>query len=144
MNTSPGNESISIMIIDDEPENLNVLGLLFRRTRWRVRAFRNGEAALASAREIPPDVVLLDIRMPGMDGYEVCRRFKEDQALSAVPILFISALSAEEDIIAGFESGGSDFIVKPFREFEVLVRVRALLVKRGMRDGRRIEWVSMH
>jgi two-component system sensor histidine kinase/response regulator len=95
-----------------------------------VLAFPGGEMALAAAREEPPDVVLLDIRMPGIDGYEVCRRFKADKKLCAIPILFISALSATQDIVAGFELGGVDYITKPFRQAEVLARVQTHLALR--------------
>ena len=97
MKSRPLPAQTTVMIIDDEPENLNVLGETLPQNAWGVRAFPSGEMALAAAREEPPDVVLLDIRMPGMDGYEVCRRFKADEALRAIPILFISALSAAQD-----------------------------------------------
>ncbi len=120
----------TVMIIDDEPENLNVLGETLRQNGWNVSAFPDGELALTAAREEAPDVVLLDIRMPGMDGYEVCRRFKADEALRAIPILFISALSAAEDIVEGFQQGGVDYITKPFRQIEVLARVQTHLALR--------------
>jgi DNA-binding response OmpR family regulator len=136
-------EPVTIMIIDDEPQNLNVLELMLSEKNWIVWAFRSGELALASARESPPDLVLLDIRMPDMDGFEVCRQFKADAALCTIPILFISALSAKEDIAAGFERGGVDYIVKPFRQFEVLVRVRAQLALRNIRRGARVGWSDL-
>ena len=120
-----------LMIVDDEPENLNVLGTMLSEAGWAVRAFPQGELALAAAREEPPALVLLDVRMPGMDGHEVCRRFKEDERLSQIPVLFISALSAAADITAGFVCGGVDYIVKPFREVEVLARVRTHLALRA-------------
>lgn len=120
-----------LMIVDDEPENLNVLGAMLSEAGWAVRAFPQGELALAAAREEPPALVLLDVRMPGMDGHAVCRRFKEDERLSQIPVLFISALSAAADITAGFACGGVDYIVKPFREVEVLARVRTHLALRA-------------
>ena len=123
--------TLALMIVDDEPENLNVLGEMLRGAGWAVRAFPHGEMALAAAREEPPALVLLDIRMPDMDGYEVCRRFKADEELCEIPILFISALSAAADITTGFECGGVDYIAKPFRESEVLARVRTHLALRG-------------
>ncbi len=121
----------TIMIIDDEPENLNVLGEILGEAGWSVRAFPRGELALAAAREEPPAVVLLDIQMPELDGYEVCRRFKADERLSNIPILFISALSAAADITAGFACGGVDYIAKPFRVSEVLARVHTHLALRA-------------
>ncbi len=124
MNAPVPATSGTIMLIDDEPENLNVLGELLRQAGWGVRAFTRGESALAAARAERPDLVLLDIRMPGQDGYEVCRRFKAVERLHAVPIIFISALAATEDIAAGFACGGVDYITKPFRGPELLARVR--------------------
>ena len=121
----------SIMIVDDEPENLNVLEALLTQAGYRVAAFPRGELALAAARHAAPDLVLLDVRMPGLDGHEVCRRFKADANLRAIPILFISALSAAEDIAAGLECGGVDYIAKPFRKIEVLARVRTHVALRG-------------
>ncbi|MEI6673543.1 MAG: hybrid sensor histidine kinase/response regulator [Verrucomicrobiota bacterium] len=121
----------TLMIVDDEPENLNVLGAMLSEAGWAVRAFPHGELALAAARAEPPALVLLDVRMPGMDGYEVCRRLKADERLYQIPVLFISALSAAADITAGFACGGVDYIVKPFREVEVLARVRTHLALRA-------------
>jgi signal transduction histidine kinase len=120
---SPG----SILVIDDEPENLNVLDALLSQAGYRVALFPRGELALAAAQEDPPDLVLLDIRMPGLDGYELCRRFKADERLRLIPILFISALTAADDIAAGFACGGVDYLTKPFREPELLARVRTHL-----------------
>jgi two-component system sensor histidine kinase/response regulator len=113
----------TIAIVDDEPENLNVLEASLSNAGYRVAVFPRGELALAAAQDEQPDLILLDIRMPGMDGYEVCRRFKADEHLRAIPILFISALSSQEDLSAGFECGGVDYITKPFHENEVLARV---------------------
>jgi DNA-binding response OmpR family regulator len=117
----------TIMVIDDEPENLNVLEASLTHAGYRVSVFPRGDWALAAAQDNPPDLVLLDIRMPNMNGYEVCRRFKSDDRLSFIPIIFISALSASEDITLGFEMSGADYIVKPFREPEVLARIRTHL-----------------
>jgi DNA-binding response OmpR family regulator len=116
-----------VMIIDDEPENLNVLGEILRLERWDVRAFAHGAQALAAARKDPPDLVLMDVRMPGMDGYEMCRQFKADEKLRSIPILFLSACSEASDKIRAFEAGGVDYVTKPFSEKEVLARVRTQL-----------------
>jgi DNA-binding response OmpR family regulator len=111
------------MIIDDEPENLNVLGEMLRQENWDVRAFPNGETALAAAAtDELPDLVLLDIRMPGLDGYEVCRRFKADERLRAIPIIFLSAFTSTGDKTHAFAVGGVDYVTKPFAEIEVLAR----------------------
>ncbi len=121
----------TVMIVDDEPDNLNVLEAVLSQAGYRVTVFPRGDLALAAAGAEPPDLVLLDIRMPGMDGYEVCRRFKADETLCPIPVIFISALAAADDIAAGFACGGVDYIAKPFREPEVLARVRTHLSLRG-------------
>jgi K+-sensing histidine kinase KdpD len=130
MNTPLPTPLGTIAIVDDEPENLNVLDASLSQAAYRVILFPRGELALAAADEEPPDLLLLDIRMPGMDGFEVCRRFKANDRLRSIPIIFISALSETDDIAAGFECGGADYITKPFHEKEVLARVRAHLTLR--------------
>ncbi|KAB2642792.1 MAG: hybrid sensor histidine kinase/response regulator [Verrucomicrobia bacterium] len=129
MNEAP--PAANIMIVDDEPENLNVLEALLTQAGYLVSAFPRGELALAAACHQAPDLVLLDVRMPGLDGHEVCRRFKAHEDLRGIPILFISALSAAEDIAAGLECGGVDYIAKPFSKPEVLARVCTHIALRG-------------
>lgn len=113
-----------IMFVDDEPENLNLLQEFFAKSDYALRFFTSGAHALKAAQEDMPDLVLLDIRLPGMDGYDVCRQFKADERLRAIPILFLSALTSTEEIAKGFSMGAVDYITKPFREAEVLARVR--------------------
>ena len=113
-----------IMFVDDEPENLKILEAIFSNAHYLLRFFTSGEQALAAALEETPDVVLLDVSMPGMDGYEVCRRFKVDERLRSIPILFLSARTSTEEITKGFDQGAVDYITKPFRTAEVLARVR--------------------
>ena len=122
MNTTT--EQPVILLIDDEPENLTLLGDILHSEGLRIRAFLRGDHALRAAKEAPPDLVLLDINMPELDGYEVCRRFKADDTLRAIPIIFLSAFSETSDKITAFEAGGSDYITKPFANAEVLARVR--------------------
>lgn len=117
----------TIMIVDDEPDNLNVLGDMLRREGWKVRAFPRGALALAAAADEVPGLVLLDIRMPDLDGYEVCRRFKADERLRQVPIIFLSAFTAPADKVRAFEVGGVDYVTKPFAEAEVLARTHTHL-----------------
>ena len=116
-----------VLVVDDTPENIDVLlGVL--GTEYIVKASRNGEKALKIARgEDPPDIILLDIMMPEMDGYQVCKRLKEDDATKDIPVIFITAKTAEEDEIKGFEIGGVDYITKPISPPVVLARVRAHL-----------------
>ena len=119
-----------VMVVDDEPENLNVLDALLTLAGFRVVAFPRGELALAAAHHEAPELVLLDVRMPGLNGYEVCRRFKADASLHAIPILFISAQANAENIAAGFACGAVDYIAKPFRAPEVLARVHTHIALR--------------
>ena len=116
-----------VMIVDDEPENLYVLHQILQSRKHRVVAFPRGELALKAAVTAPPDVVLLDVRMPGMDGYEVCRRFKADARLRDIPILFLSALTGTTEKIDAFKAGAVDYLQKPVNEVEVLARVETHL-----------------
>ncbi len=122
-----------ILIVDDTPENLRMLSALLGGAEFRVRSAASGELALAAARDEPPDVVLLDIDMPDMDGYEVCRRFKADPLLAAIPILFVSALAETEDKLAAFAAGGVDYVTKPFRIEELRARIATHLELRRLR-----------
>jgi signal transduction histidine kinase len=117
----------TLMIVDDEPTNLDVLGTMLRQASYEVAAFPRGALALAAAPRVMPDLALLDIRMPDMDGYELCRRFKQDERLREIPVIFLSALSETRDKVLAFEVGAVDYIPKPLSEPEVLARVRTHL-----------------
>lgn len=114
----------SILVVDDNPNNLRVLSGILNDAGYRVRATRSGELALRSAANSPPDLILLDVRMPEMDGYEVCRQMRAKPETQDVPVIFISALQETEDKVNAFKAGGVDYIVKPFQMEEVLARVR--------------------
>ncbi|MDM8525405.1 response regulator [Desulfococcaceae bacterium HSG8] len=122
----------SVLIVDDKPDNLTVLRQMLVERGYRVRAALSGELALQTINTSLPDVILLDIMMPGMGGYGVCRRLKADERTRDIPVLFISALDAATDKVAAFEAGGIDFITKPFQEEEVLARVKTHLALRNM------------
>jgi len=117
----------SILIVDDEPNNLKVLYNLLIEQNYEVRAARNGETALQAAQDDPPDLILLDIKMPEMDGYEVCSHLKADERTRDIPVIFISALNQTEDIVKAFACGGVDYITKPFQFEEVNARVKTHL-----------------
>jgi PAS domain S-box-containing protein len=117
----------NILIVDDNPDNLSVLEQILTADGCKVRAAVNGEIALRSVGARLPDLILLDIMMPGMDGFEVCRRLKGDPSTAGIPVLFISALSEIGDKLVAFEAGGVDYVTKPFAEQEVLARVRTHL-----------------
>lgn len=121
-----------ILIIDDSPDNLSVLVQILTQNGFQVRPALSGEIALKAAREDIPDLILLDIMMPGMDGFEVCARFKADSRTRDIPIIFISALGDTENKVRGFEAGGVDYITKPFDTAEVLARVKTHLSLQDM------------
>jgi CheY-like chemotaxis protein len=113
----------NVMVVDDNPENLKLLEEMLREDGYDVRSFPRGRLALAAAEQEPPDLVLLDINMPEMNGYEVCEQLKSKPHLSGIPVVFLSALNAVEDKIKGFRVGGVDYISKPFQLEEVRARV---------------------
>lgn len=123
-----------ILIIDDEPDSLTLLARVLRGAGYGVRAAIRGSEALSSAQRHPPDLVLLDIRMPGMDGYEVCRRLKALECTRQVPVLFLSAREDVSDKVEAFQVGGVDYITKPFQREEVLARVATHVTMRRMQQ----------
>ena len=119
-----------ILIVDDTPENLTTLIRVLEQEDYAIHTALSGRRALQVAAREPPDLVLLDIRMPEMDGYEVCRRLKADPLLAAIPVIFISAATDTEVKVEAFAVGGVDYIEKPFHAEEVLARVRTHLALR--------------
>ncbi len=127
----------TILIVDDEPTNLSVLAQLLQPT-YRVRAARSGEAALRIAVSEPrPDLVLLDVMMPGMDGYEVLDRLRSDPATSDLPVLFVTAMANADDEERGLALGASDYVTKPIRPAVVHARVRTQLMAERTRHALR-------
>ena len=114
----------TILIVDDNPINLQVLGTLLGQAGYKVRAAISGEVALRAVETILPDLILLDVRMPGIDGYETCRRLHGNERIRDVPVIFISAMQDTEDKLAGFAAGGVDYVAKPFQAEEVLARAK--------------------
>lgn len=124
----------SILIVDDEINNLQLLSELLFQNQYKVRAAKTARSALSSIESEMPDLLLLDIKLPDMDGYDVCKRIKSTEKLKDLPILFLSALDNTADIIRGFEVGGVDFITKPFKTEEVLARVKTHIQLKQLRD----------
>lgn len=127
----------SIMAVDDNPANLKLLEDMLRNEGYEVRSFPLGRLALAAAQQEPPDLILLDVNMPEMNGYEVCERLKSSERLSGVPVIFISALNATEDKVKGFQSGGADYVSKPFQFEEVQARIETHLKLRRAQQAER-------
>ncbi|MCF8266967.1 MAG: hybrid sensor histidine kinase/response regulator [Ignavibacteriales bacterium] len=120
----------SVLIIDDTPANLAMLFNYLTKRNYKVLVADSGQSGIELAREFRPDVILLDIVMPEMDGFEVCTVLKNDSALSEIPVIFLSALTATAEKIKGFEVGGVDYITKPFQYAELLARVNTQLLIR--------------
>ncbi len=119
---------LSILIVDDTVMNVDLLSLVLNKNNYVTRVADSGKHALEQVRgESPPDLILLDIMMPGMDGFETCRRLKADRNSANIPVIFITALDEMKDKLKGFQVGGADFITKPFQTEEVLARVKAHL-----------------
>ena len=116
-----------LLVVDDDPVNVELLCDLLEALEYRALGVHRGEAALEAARERQPDLVLLDVMMPGMNGYEVCRRLKADPATAGIPVVFVTALSDTEDKVQAIEAGGDDFLTKPFNRPVLVARIRSLL-----------------
>ncbi|WP_345977292.1 diguanylate cyclase [Sulfurimonas sp. HSL3-7] len=114
-----------ILIVDDNPANIDILLELL--STFDVRAVLDGTSALEAVQQELPDLVLLDITMPGMDGFEVCRRLKEDPKTKDIPVIFLSASSDSNSIIKGFDLGGVDYVTKPYLAKEIVARVQTHL-----------------
>jgi response regulator RpfG family c-di-GMP phosphodiesterase len=123
-----------VLIVDDEPANLELLRQLFDLHGARVSQATDGETALQLARELRPDLVLLDVVMPGMDGYEVCRRLKSEEATRRLPVVMVTGLGALDDKIKGLDAGADDFLSKPVNAAELLTRSRSLLRVKDLND----------
>ncbi|GAB1543566.1 hypothetical protein NUACC21_62410 [Scytonema sp. NUACC21] len=118
----------SLLIVDDRPDNLRLLASILSEQGYKVRKALNGATALESARVQPPDLILLDVKMPQMDGYEVCSALKSSPQTCDIPVIFLSAINNTLDKVKAFAVGGADYITKPFENEEVLVRVRQQLM----------------
>lgn len=117
----------TILIVEDEKDIRDLLAYTFEREGFAVRECGDGCRALELARETPPDIILLDLMLPGLDGLGVCRALQRDSRAAAVPVLMLTAKGEEVDRIVGFELGAADYVVKPFSVREVVLRVRAIL-----------------
>jgi len=127
--------SPSILIVDDTPTNLQLLSEIFKGQGYEIRAALSGRLALLSIHNNPPDLILLDVAMPDISGYEVCRQLKEDDALKDIPVIFVSGIQDNNTIIKAFSIGGVDYITKPFAVREVLARVKTHLeLRRQQRE----------
>jgi two-component system, sensor histidine kinase and response regulator len=116
-------ESISILVVDDNQENLRVVSNFLREKNYRIALATSGENALQILEQNKIDLILLDVMMPEMDGFTVCRNIKAKETLKDIPVIFLTARNDTNDIVKGFQAGGVDYITKPFRKEELFVRV---------------------
>jgi two-component system sensor histidine kinase/response regulator len=123
-----------ILVVDDEPRNLQLLGNLLREEGYETAFATNGSQALRSATQRRPDLILLDVMMPEMDGYEVCTQIKADRQTADVPIIFLTAKVERESVVRGFQTGAVDYVTKPCNSEELLARVRTHLELKHARD----------
>ena len=127
ISTLPKTHLGNILVVDDTPENLRLLAGILSEKGYQVRPVPNGKLALSAAQKIPPDLVLLDIMMPEMDGYQVCQQLKASEITKDIPVIFISAINDVLDKVKAFAVGGVDLITKPFQVEEVLARIETHL-----------------
>ncbi|WP_446011549.1 response regulator [Candidatus Electrothrix sp.] len=113
----------TILIVDDQPVNLKILLSFLQKQDFELRVLQSGVQALALLEETIPDIILLDVMMPDLDGFETCRRIKADERFVDIPVIFMTALDTVEDKVTGFKAGGVDYITKPFQQLEVLIRI---------------------
>lgn len=121
------NEQSDILVVDDSNSASKLLVDILAAEGHQVRVANSGQLAMSSVMKLLPDLILLDVQMPGIDGFKVCRWIKEDAKLKGIPVIFISAASNVKDIVMGFHSGGVDYITKPYQVEEVLARVNTQL-----------------
>ena len=124
----------SILIVDDVPDNLHLLTSMLREQGYSARPVPNGRLALRAAENDPPDLILLDVDMPGMDGFEVCRELKANTKTRDIPVIFVSAMDDVADQVKGFEVGAIDYIGKPFQASEILIRLQTHLSLRALQQ----------
>ena len=121
-----------VLVIDNHPDTLDIIGLTLRRQGYQVFTADSGDVGLKVAQRESPDLILLDIMMPIMDGLEVCRRIRANAALKMVPVIMFTAMSRPEDKLAGFAAGADDYLSKPTRPNELIMRVKSILARNGV------------
>jgi two-component system response regulator QseB len=119
-------EPVRVLVVDDLPDNVEILRARLESRGYAVATAANGEEALAAVHADPPQLILCDVMMPGIDGYEVARRIKRDESLPFIPIILVTALSETEHVVQGLDAGADDYIVKPFHLDELAARLRAV------------------
>ncbi|MCI0470867.1 MAG: response regulator [Candidatus Aminicenantes bacterium] len=126
-----------VLIVDDVPKNLQVLGNILRKKEYNIAAATSGKQALDMVEKVLPDLILLDIMMPDIDGLEVCGKLKKSPRAKDIPVIFLTAKTTTEDIVKGFEVGAVDYLTKPFNSLELLARAQTHIELKRSRDKER-------
>ena len=127
-------KKVRILIVDDDQVNLKVVSSLLQEKGYKIALALNGKSALDILDENKIDMILLDIMMPGMDGFEVCKRIKDKKEIADIPIIFLTAKTDTDDIVKAFQTGGVDYITKPFKKEELFARVNNQLQLKLVKD----------
>ncbi len=129
-----GKENTLILIVDDDPRNLQFIGNVLAENGFEPAVAFDGDQTFEFLKRLTPELILLDVMMPGMDGFEVCRKLKGDSRTRGVPIIFLTAKSRIEDMVCGFEAGAVDYVTKPFNTRELLTRIRTHIELKRARE----------
>jgi len=128
------NKDFRILIVDDTLKNIQVLGTILRKEQYQINVAQNGVQALEMVARVDPDLILLDVMMPELDGFETCKVLKQDPATQDIPVIFLTAKTETEDIVHGFDLGAVDYVTKPFNPSELLSRVQTHLQLKAARE----------
>lgn len=129
---------VKVLVVDDEPAILDLVCQILLRSGYEVHTASDGDAAYKAIYDLMPDLVILDLMLPRMDGWEICRRIKSDEEVRSIPILMLTARREERDIVAGLDLGADDYVKKPFSTAELRARVAAIL-RRGGKESQKVE-----
>ena len=121
------NQNSMVLIVDDTPKNIQLIGSILMQQKYRISVAKNGREALKVVKDVKPDIILMDIMMPELDGFETCKQLKNSQETRDIPVIFLTAKIEAEDIVKAFELGAVDYVIKPFNSKELLVRVNTHL-----------------
>ena len=127
------NRGSQVLVVDDTPQNLQLLGKLLRDEGYRIIVAQSGRQALEAVKKVVPDLILLDVMMPEMDGFETCTRLKEIPVTRDIPVIFLTARTETESVVKGLRLGAVDYVTKPFSADELLVRVETHLTLQRLR-----------
>ena len=128
------NKVPTLLVVDDNPKNLQIVALILREVNFKIIIATDGKSAVDLVQRAKPDLVLMDVMMPGMDGFEACKIIKSDPANDNIPVIFLTALSEKVNTVKGLEAGGVDYMVKPFDKEELVTRIRTHLELKYTRD----------